>query len=279
VGGSTFWVEIPYPADFKWISMSLHFNQIDVEEPIENIFMQEARIEVAFNLDNPVPIVLPTNIYKCNYESNRMLIYQTHPEVLPSYKYQSMDIATLVEKELTRMTRLGLKCRIVKFLNNYKISDRVTENFFLVEYFPPMRKVNLRTTYRLRTSYRFNVEGRLYFKGETFESGKHFAVQDVSVTGAGLMVPKTIGKKENPVLKIPLNESTNMDFTMTQTDTQKKPLKITTHVEIARKVMSYNVASGFFGTRFSNLSAEDQENLFQFIHDAQLYEIRNIKQT
>ena len=98
--------------------MNLEFNQIDVEEPIENIFLHEARIEVAFNLDNPVPIVLPTNIYKCNYESNRMLIYQTRPEVLPGYKYQSMHIATLVEKELSRMMRIGLKCRIVKFLNN-----------------------------------------------------------------------------------------------------------------------------------------------------------------
>jgi hypothetical protein len=257
--------------------MSLHFNQIDIEEPVENIFMEETRIEVAFNLENSVPIVLPTNIYKCNYESNRMLIYQTHPKVLPSYKYRSMHIATLVEKGLNRMMRIGLKCRIVKFLDNYKISDKITENFFLIEYFPTMRKVNLRTTYRLRISSHFNVEGKLYFEDATFRSGKHFAVQDVSVTGAGLLAPKIIGKKENPVLKIPLKKSMSMEFTLTQANTQKKPLKITTHVEIARKVMSYNVASGFLGTRFSNLNAEDQENLFQFIHKAQLYEIRNVK--
>jgi hypothetical protein len=240
--------------------------------------MEETRIEVAFNLDSPVPIVLPTNIYKCNYESKRMLIYQTHPAVLPSHKYQSMNIATLIEKELNRMTRLGLKCHIVKFLNNYQISDHVTENFFLIEYAPPMQKINLRTTYRLRTSYRFNVEGRLYFKGTPFESGNLFTVQDVSVTGGGLLVPKKIGKKENPVLKIPLNESMKMDFTLIQADTQKKPLKFTTTIETTRKVMSYNAANAFIGVRFDNLKDEDQERLFQFIHDAQLYEIRNIKQ-
>lgn len=257
--------------------MSLHFNQFDIEEPVDHIFMEETRIEVAFNLESSIPIVLPTNIYKCKYESKRMLIYQTHPEILPSYKYDTMDIATLVEKELNQMSRVGLKCQIVKFLNNYQISDRVTENFILVQYFPPMRKVNLRTTYRLRTSYRFNVEGTLYYQDTTFESGKHFTVQDISVTGAGLLVPKNIGRKENPLLNVPLNKSMDLELTLTQVAEGKRPQKISTRIDTARKVMSFNASSGFIGVRFGDLSAEDQENLFQFIHDAQLIEIRNIK--
>ena len=257
--------------------MSLQFNQFDIDDTVDNIFMEETRIEVAFNLDSSLPIVLPTNIFKCNYEANRMLIYQTHPEILPSFKYDTMDVATLVEKELNQMTRVGLKCRIVKFLNNHKVSDRVTENFLLVEYFPPMRKVNLRTTYRLRTSYRFNVEGALRYKDRTYESGVHFTVQDISVTGAGLLLPKRMGKKENPLLNVPLNESIDVELTLTQAAEGKRPQKISISSQVARKVMSFNVASGFMGVRFGDLSPEDQENLFQFIHDAQLYEIRNIK--
>ncbi len=66
-----------------------------------------------------------------------------------------------------------------------------------------------------------------------------------------------------------------MEFTLTSAKMQEKPLKITVRIEIVRKVISYNVASGFFGTRFNNFTAEDQENLFQFIHKAQLAEIRN----
>jgi hypothetical protein len=257
--------------------MSLNFNQFDIDEPVEHIYMERTQIEVAFNLDSSLPIVLLTSIYKCNYESNRMLIYQTRPLIVQSFTYDTMDIAALVEKELNQMTRVGLKCRIVKFLNNYKVSDRVTENFILIEYFPPMRKINLRTTYRLRTSCRFNVEGKLSYNNTTYESGTHFTVQDLSVTGVGLLVPKQIGKRENPLLNVLLNESMDVQLTLTQTGEGKQPQKILTTVETARKIMSFNVVSGFIGIRFGILSAEDQENLFQFIHKAQLIEIRNIK--
>lgn len=257
--------------------MSHNFNQFDINEPVEHIFMERTRIEVAFNLESSLPIVLPTSIYKCNYESNRLLIYQTHPTILQSYTYDTMDITVLIEKELNQMTRVGLWCRIAKFLNNYRISDRATENFILIEYFPPMRKVNLRTTYRLRTSYRFNVEGRLCHKDMTYESGTHFSVHDISVTGAGLLVPKKIGKRENPLLNVRLNDSMNLELTLIQAGEEKSAQKISTPVETVRKVMSFNAASGFIGVRFGDLSADHQENLFRFIHEAQLTEIRNIK--
>ena len=257
--------------------MSLNFNQLDIEERVDQIFMDQTRIEVAFDLDSVLPIVLPTNICRYNYESNRRLIYQPHPEILPSYQYDTMDISTLIENELNQMARVGLKCRIAKFLNNYKVSDRTAENCILIDYFPPMRKVNLRTTYRLRTGYHFNVEGRLLYQDDLYESGRHFTVQDISVTGAGLLIPKQVGKKENSLLNVPLNASFDIELTLTQAAAGKPPQKISTPVEMARKVMTLNAANGFIGIRFADLNAEDQENLFQFIHDAQLFEIRNIK--
>ena len=76
---------------------------------------------------------------------------------------------------------------------------------------------------------------------------------------------------------MPLNESMELQLTLIQADQGKRPQKISTTIETARKVMSFNVLSGFIGVRFGELSSEDQENLFQFIHAAQLTEIRNIK--
>jgi c-di-GMP-binding flagellar brake protein YcgR len=257
--------------------MSLQFNLSELEEAISDIFMPEARIEVAFNIDSELPIVLPTNIYKCDYESKRMLIYQTRPEILPSFKYDTMDLTALFEKELGRMLRVGLRCRSEKFLNSYKINEQVRENLVLVQYFQPMRKVNLRFAYRLRTSYRYNVQAVIQKDDTAYESGSWFTVQDISVTGIGLQVPKMIGKKENPLLNIPMNTRLDIRITLETDDSKGQPYQISTEIGITRKVMSYNVKSGFLGGRFTALAPEHQETLFQYIHAAQRYEIRNIK--
>lgn len=259
--------------------MNQEFNQSDIEDSIERVFFQETRIEVAFNLESDLPIVLPTRIHKCNYDSNRMLIYQPRPEVLPSFKYETMDIATLIEKELSKVVRMGLRCRIGKFLNNYKLSETIRENFLLIDYFPPMRKINLRSTYRLRTSFRFSVEATLHADEISYLSGTQFTVQDMSVTGIGLMVPKVLDKKENPMLKIAVKEVLDVDLILNQAESEKPPLRLSARIEIARKSMSLNAKSGFIGGRFIDLGASEQEMLFQFIHAGQLHEIRRARST
>ena len=257
--------------------MTRHFNQSDNHDSIENVFMPDAHIEVAFNLDDSFPIVLTTNIYKCNYDSNRMLIYQTRPEILPSFKFDTMDITALVKEELKKMIRMGLRCRIVKFVNNYRVSEKTRENLVLIEYFPPMRKVNLRSTFRLRTSYRYNVEATICSDAVTYASGTYFSVQDISVTGIGLIVPKKVDKRDNPLLKVPVGDIFDIEMKLGRGESKEPPHEISTSIEVRRKVLSYNELSGFIGARFTTLNAQDQESLFQYIHDAQLYEIRYLK--
>ena len=179
--------------------MSSHFNESDIsgiQDTIEHIFQPGTKVEIVFDIDCESPVVFPTYILQCKYDSNTMILYQTRPEILPSFKYQTVDIATLLEGELNRKVRLGLKCKILKFLNNHKISDRVRENVLLIQYVPPMRKINLRSTFRLQTSYRFSVEGNIHVDDIIYLSGKDFSVRDISVTGIGLLVPKRAGKKE-----------------------------------------------------------------------------------
>jgi c-di-GMP-binding flagellar brake protein YcgR len=257
--------------------MSLQFNQLDINDSIENIFIPQTRVEVAFNLNDTVPVVLPTHVLSCSYKANRMILYQTHPHILSSFEYETMDVATLVQKELNRVVRLGLKCRIEKFLNNYPVTEKIRENLLLVEYFPPMRKINLRTTYRLQTSYRFNVQGKIRFGGATYDSKKHFRVQDISVTGIGLSIPKELGEQKNPAMAFSVGDNLDIELTLEQVGLKEQTILLRGGIQIARKAESCNVNSGFIGARFVDLPPEDQEKLFQYIHEAQLYEIRNFK--
>ena len=259
--------------------MSTHFNETEIEDKIENIFAEGKRIEAVFNIESTAPIVYPTEIFKCNYESSVMLLYQTRPKILPSFQYESMDIAVLLTLELNRKLRVGLPCKISKFVNNYQVSERIKEDFFLVEYSPPMRKINLRSTFRLRTSYRYVVGGNFNIKDSLYVSEKDFMVQDISVTGIGMLVPKTIGKKNNPLLNLEMGKEFKIQLRLKDVKSSDSEFKVSTRVKITRKMMSYNAKSGFIGAIFIELEALEQERLFQFIHDAQIYEIRSIKQT
>ena len=259
--------------------MSIHFNEAEIKNKIEDIFVEGKRIEVVFNIDSAAPIVYPTEILKCNYESSVMLLFQTRPKIIPSFQYESMDIAILLTLELERKLRLGLPCKIAKFINNYQVSERMKEDLFLVEYSPPMRKINLRSTFRLRTSHRYVVGGNFNIDDAIYIAEKDFMVQDISVTGIGMRVPKTIGKKNNPLLNLEIGQEFKIQLRLKDVKSPDSEFKISTNVTIARKMMSYNAKSGFIGARFIELEALGQERLFQFIHDAQISEIRSIRQT
>ena len=259
--------------------MSIHFNETEIEDEIENIFVEGRKIEAVFNIESSAPVVYPTEIFKCNYESSVMLLYQTRPKILPSFKYESMDIAVLLTLELNRKLRVGLRCEIAKFINNYQVSERIKEDFFLIEYSPPMRKINLRSTFRLRTSYRYVVGGNFDIKGALYFSEIDFKIQDISVTGVGMLVPKKIGKKHNPLLDLEVGQEFKFQLRLKDVESPDSEFKITTIVKIARKMISFNDRSGFIGARFIKLEPLEQEKLFRFIHDAQIYEIRSIKQT
>ena len=258
--------------------MSSHFNESDIQDTIEDIFQPGTKIEIVFDIDDDSPVVFTTSILQCKYDSNNMIVYQTRPEILPSFKYQTMDIAMLLEKELNRKIRLGLKCKIVKFLNNYKISDTIRENVILIQYVSTMRKINLRSTFRLETSYRFSVEGKIFVDdGVIYVSDKDFSIRDISVTGIGFLVPKSVRKENNALLDISMGETYDVELQLKEANVDEKGFKISTSIEIARKVMSFNDKSGFIGARFMEIKQEEAEKLYQYIHNAQLSGIRDQK--
>ena len=90
-------------------------------------------------------------------------------------------------------------------------------------------------------------------------------------------MPKRVGKKDNPLLKTSVGDILDIDLRLGRAESDERPYKISTRIDVARKVMSYNVSNGFIGARFNSLSPDDQEGLFRYIHDAQIYEIRNMK--
>jgi len=259
-------------------TVSTHTDKLKTRIQIGHVFKPKTSIEMVFNMDDDTPIVLPTVIHQCKYDSEAMLLYQTLPEIKPGFRYRTLDIAALITEELNRKARFGLKCKILKYVNDFKISATSKKNVLLIRYFPPMRSINLRSTYRLKTSEQFSVEGKILLRKDIIcKSGVDFSVTDISVTGIGLLVPKKRDGINNPLLDATVGETYDLALLLNETEGKGRGNRITTQMEIARTSASVDDENGFVGARFMDLKKGEAEKLYKFIHHGQVAEIRDQK--
>ena len=169
---------------------------------VDDVFKPGTSIELVFNINSMHPIVRSAIIYDCDYESSKVTVSQTQPMILPSASFQQMHMTTLVHTEYNRKFRTGIDCRILEFLNNYKLSGSITEKAVLIEYAPPLTLVNIRSAFRLEPNDRYQVEGVIKWHGDTYRSEEDFTVANISFTGIGILVPIRAGGEKNRLLEM-----------------------------------------------------------------------------
>ncbi len=126
-----------------------------------------------------------------------MIIAQTTPQIFPSTSFDQMHVTTLVKKELAQKFRVGYKCEIKNFLSNYKLANNNTIPAIQIQYHLPPIELNIRSAFRLKPTAKHEVLGKLIFNGKSYFSGKDFKVFNISITGIGFLIPKTIKGKIN----------------------------------------------------------------------------------
>lgn len=254
--------------------MTSQAKEPEAEEQIEKIFAEGAGVDVVFNIDTSQPTVRASLIYACDHKSRQVVIFQTKPKIFPSFKYKSMDIATLIHKELMKNIRVAVNCKIVRFIHGQKIQQTGKEDLIVVEYCLPLKKINLRSAFRLPTSNEYQVEGKILHGNHTYFSGKDFLVENISITGIGLIVPHKVANEKNPFMNIQIGETARAELFLKEHHPTGDGAPVSIGFEVRRKVNFHTRTDGFIGARFSEISSDDEDVLSQFIHKAQMYDIR-----
>ncbi len=244
------------------------------DSQIENIFFAGQHLDIVFNIDSSTPIVRAAIVHECRYASKEMIVSQTQPQILPSFREYQMDLTALVKEELDKKHRMGLSSQIIKFLKDYQLSDHVKEDAILVSYTPPAKKINIRAAFRLEPSAKLELQGKLTYKGVEFLCGQSYKIHDISNTGVGLIIPKTIGDKKNPLKSILVDESALIELDLLDFTKEDHRITISGEILVVRKNVDYNKKSEFIGTKFSSIDRDFEKVLSKFIHEAQLYERR-----
>ena len=244
-------------------------------DPIGRIFPIGRKIDLAFNLESLHPMVRSTIIHDCDYQNRNMILAQTNPMMLPNLNYNKMELTTLVGSQEGGTLRVGISCDIVTFDSTYRLSTGNEEASFIVGYLLPLKKTNIRGAYRIRPNSKYNIMGKLFYNNRSFSSGLEFGIHDISATGIGIPVPKVISNRLNPLFHLEKGKQLECEILLEDT-IRKIKTKIRTCIKIVRNQKLSSRVGGFIGGKYLGLDIKDGEYLFQFIHSAQTYEIRNM---
>ena len=239
---------------------------------VQRIFRLGKKIELAFDHDSLHPFVRSTIINECDYEKKNLIIAQSTPRILPSFREKNTKMTTMVAAKKNEKMRVGVNCSIARFVNDYRLSSGNTEAAVFVEYFLPISQSNIRGAYRIQPNTKYNVKGKIIINGRTLYSGKAFRIKDISGTGIGLAIIRTFNKR-NPLLNLLKGKEVVLELTLKDLN-KNEIISIETDLQVIRNNRYSSQLDGFIGGRYTRVRPGDEERLFQFIHDAQSYEIK-----
>ncbi len=245
-----------------------------METEIRNPFTPGTGIDMVFNLDSLTPTIRSSIIFENDEQENRLIIAQPTPVILPSFRFGKLHITTLVKDDRGGKSRLGVPCRIVKFMDDYRMSRDNRVPSILVEFTPPVLETNIRAAFRLSPNPTFNIVGKFIWNGVSYISGTDFKLHDISITGIGLIVPSKVKNKRNPLRE--LKYGTVLKIGIALLADGETPSTFTTRVTVARVNPNHGDQTSFVGLKFHNLEREVELLLGKFIHEAQLHGIRQI---
>lgn len=244
------------------------------EYTVEAIFRPGTKIEIVFDIDSTIPVVRKSRLHECDSNTHEMILSQTNPRILPSFRYKSMSLTTLVHEELNVQFRAGIESRIIHFLKDYQLSDSQHESAIIVKYQTSIQKMNIRSAFRLEPTAKFDIGGKLIFKGVTYHAGTDYKIHDISNTGIGLMIPKQTNHGQNALKYIDIKDKALIELELVDFTSNNKRVTLSTEIVIVRKNIDYNPKSGFIGIKFAAADRDFERILGKFIHEVQLYERR-----
>ena len=245
---------------------------------IEKTFSPSVGVEIVFNLSSLTPSSMPSIIYDVDHTRQRIVIAQSLIPIKPNTVPKEVHLTALV-KGKTGNKRVGIKCKPIKFDNNYKLSGSNTVGAITLEYKFGIVETNIRAGYRLPLTKSHKVKAKLNYKETDFYSTKDFIILDISLSGIGIVIPRTIDKgKLNPLTRIERGEHAKIGLILMaeEAESGKPGITIPSIIQIARVNTNYTETRILAGTKFVGLKPEIEEDLNRFIHKAQMEDLKRL---
>jgi len=238
-----------------------------------SIFAPGKKIDLIFNGRNKSKKVRSAVIFECYHDSKKMVISQTDPNLSSKELNTLSGVTTLVDQELNEMNRVGVSCNIINFMKNYQLYSGNRTTAMLVKYTEPLKKVNVRESYRFHPVGDFSAECKVICDGDVFSSHKDFKIHNISIHGMGMLIPIAASFKRAPLINREVNDVLDIELKLKgKKEEASAPIRL--RAQIVWQKRHYNRKNYIWGIKFKQLDQQQEEIISQFVHHGQLHFIR-----
>lgn len=247
---------------------------------IETYFFPSTGIELVFNLNSISPYTRTSIIYDTDYKNRRITIAQPQRPLTRNMEFDELHITT-VFRGSKGASRAGLKCRPDRFIKNYQLAGQSRVEAVELIYTPPAFETNIRAAFRLQLRKPYTIKGKLLRRSVEFFTKRDFLFYDISLKGAGILIPKKVDKNANPLKDLERLENIKVGLVLLKEDEKEsqppeKKATIPASAQVMRVNENFSDKMIFAGLKFTKLTQENEEALYSFIHEAQIDELRKM---
>ncbi len=247
----------------------------------KKIFTPSVGVDLVFNLNSLTPYAKSSIIYDINHDDQTIIIAQPLKPITKNTTFTEMHLTAVVRGEKGKI-RVGIKCEPIKIINDFKLIGNKEVAAIQLKYLPPLAEAaNIRSAYRLPLSTHFSINGKIIYQDVEYISKKDFVFRDVSFAGAGILCPKKVNLKINPLIRIKLHEIFKLGMIL-QKEAKDDPSKmepvaiIPAKAEITRLNIDFSETHVSIGMKFIDISSEKENDLNTFIHEAQVDDLQRL---
>lgn len=247
---------------------------------IEKHFSPSTGVELVFNLNSISSYTRTSIIYDTDYNNRRIIIAQPQKPLSRNMEFEELHITT-VFKGSQGTTRAGLKCSPERLIKDYQLTGTNRVEAVVLTCTPPAFETNIRSAYRLPLTKPYAIKSKILRSSVEFFTNRDFILRDISLTGTGILIPKKVGSKINPLGNLERGEQFKIGLILLkENEKESRPPEKRATIPAVAKVMRVNPNFSekmiFAGLKFTKLSRENEDILYSFIHEAQIDELRKM---
>ena len=246
-----------------------------MEFDIKKHFFPSVGVDLVFNINTDFPISKSSIIYDADFKKQTITIAQPIVPVTPNTPFEQLHLTTLVNINQRRL-RIGISCRVAQFISNYPMAAGAPVKAIVVQYQLPAIETNIRSAFRLSMTSRYAVKAKLFCNKQEYRTPGDFKIKDISFSGFGLIILETKKKRNTPLSALKPGTEMVMGLALVDHDQPGALSTFPVKIKVARINMNYSETHTLIGLKITNITRENEEVLNQFIHAAQIEELKRI---
>jgi len=242
---------------------------------MDNTFLPSAGVDIVFNMNSLAPYSRSSIIYDIDLKSEEIIIAQPLTPFSKNTRFKELHITTITHDE-NRKLRVGVECVQFGIIDKYQLANKTNVSAVVLKYKLPVNETNIRAAYRLPLSTKHDIQGKIFYNKMEYTTSHDFSIQDISLTGLGLKIPKKTGSSTNPLSSIKKNEKIAIELVLIKIFKDKPEAKFIINTQISRSKPNYSSTHSLVGVAILDLETISENILCKFIHDAQVDELQRL---